>query len=99
VLQYVFPKGAGGTPDRRTIEAAVPEIKKQLGILDEAYGARNVLVGDQLTLPDLLLAPIVFYVGMFPEGKALLADVPNVMRAHASMAERPSFKETMPKLA
>jgi glutathione S-transferase len=98
VLQYVFPKGDGGQPDRATIDKAVPEIRKQLGILDEAYGVRNVLVGDQVTMPDLLLAPIVFYVGMFPEGKGLLADVPNLVRAHAWMAARPSFKETMPKL-
>jgi glutathione S-transferase len=98
VLQYVFPKGDGGQPDRATIDKAVPEIRKQLGILDEAYGARNVLVGDQVTMPDLLLAPIVFYVGMFPEGKGLLADAPNLVRAHAWMAARPSFKETMPKL-
>jgi len=98
VLQYVFPKGEGGAPDRKTIDAAVPEIKKQLGILNEAYGPRNILVGDQITVPDLLLAPILFYVGMFPEGKAALAEVPNVTRAHAWIAERPSFKETAPKL-
>ena len=98
VLQYVFPKGAGGTPDRKTIDAAVPEIGKQLAILEQAYGPRNVLVGDQITLPDLLLAPIVFYVGMFPEGKLALAEAPNVARAHAWMAARPSFKDTAPKL-
>jgi glutathione S-transferase len=49
-------------------------------------------------VPDLLLAPILFYVGMFPEGKAALAEVPNVTRAYAWIAERPSFKETAPKL-
>jgi glutathione S-transferase len=98
VLQYVFPKGEGGKPDRATIDKAVPEIRHQLGILDAAYGPRNVLVGDQLTLPDLLLAPIVFYLGMFPESKGVLGELPNLMRAHAWIAARPSFKETIPKL-
>lgn len=98
VLQYVFPKGAGGAPDRATIDAAVPEIRKQLGILDRAYGKRNVLVGETPTLPDLLLAPIVFYLGLFPEGKALLAEAPSLSRAHAWMAARPSFRETAPPL-
>ena len=98
VLQSVFQKGADGTPDRALIDKAVPEIKSQLAVLDHAYGQRNLLVGDTVTLADLLLAPIVFYLGMFPESKALLATAPNVSRAHAAMAERESFKTTAPKL-
>jgi glutathione S-transferase len=98
VLQYVFPKGEGGAPDRRTIDAALPEIEQLLAVLDKAYGPRNYLVGEQVTMADLFLAPIVFYLGMFPESKALLAKVPNVGRAYAAMTERESFKATMPKL-
>ena len=98
VLQYVFPKGEGGAPDRKTIDAALPEIAQLLEILDKAYGQRNFLVGDKVTMADLFLAPIVFYLGMFPESKALLAKVPNVSRAYAAMTERESFKATMPKL-
>jgi glutathione S-transferase len=98
VLQYVFPKGADGAPDRAVIDKAVPEIRSQLAVLDRAYGPRNLLAGDTVTLADLLLAPIVFYLPMFPEGKTLLAEVPNVVRAHAAFAERESFKSTMPKL-
>jgi glutathione S-transferase len=98
ILQYVFPKGANNTPDRAVIDAAVPQIKSQLEVFDRAYGPRNLLAGDTVTLADLLLAPIIFSLGMFPEGKVLLAGAPNVTRAHAWMAERPSFKSTMPKL-
>ena len=98
VLQYVFPKGANGAPDHAVIAAAVPDIKSQLDVLDRAYDSRNVLVGDAVSMADLFLAPIVFYLGMFPEGKAALAGAPNVARAHAWMAERPSFKATMPTL-
>jgi glutathione S-transferase len=98
VLQYVFPKGADGAPDRAVIDKALPEIKSQLEVLDRAYGPRNLLAGDTLTLADLLLAPIVFYLPLFPEGKTLLAGAPNVARAHAAMAERESFKATAPKL-
>jgi glutathione S-transferase len=97
VLQYVFPKGEGGAPDRKTIDAALPEIGELLEILDKAYGQRNFLVGDKVTMADLFLAPIVVYLGMFPESKALLAKVSNVSRAHAAISERESFKATMPK--
>jgi glutathione S-transferase len=96
VLQYVFPKGADGKPDRAVIDAAIPDIRAQLEVLDRAYGPRNVLAGDTVTMADLLFAPIVFYLGMFPETKALLAQLPNVTRAHAWIAARPSFRTTMP---
>jgi glutathione S-transferase len=98
VLQYIFPKGEGGAPDRKTIDAALPEIEHLLATLDKTYGKRNFLVGDAVTMADLFLTPIVFYLGMFPESKALLDKVPNVSRAHAAIAERESFKGTMPKL-
>ena len=98
VLHYVFPKGEGGAPDRKIIDAALPEIEQLLGILDKAYGKRNFLVGEAVTMADLFLAPIIFYLGMFPESRALLAKMQNVSRAHAAIAERESFKATMPEL-
>ncbi len=96
VLQYVFPRGAEGKPDRAVIDAAMKEMPKQLALLDDAYGARNTLAGDTVTLADLLLAPIVCYLAMFPEARAALADVPNVRRAHDWIAQRESFTATMP---
>jgi glutathione S-transferase len=98
VLQYVFPKGAGGAPDRAVIDAAIPEMRAQLHALEQGYGARNMLAGDAVTIADLLLAPIVAYLGMFPESKAILAELPNVRRAHAAIGERPSFQSTLPPL-
>ena len=98
VLQYIFPKGPDGQPDRAAIDEALPEIEKQLGILDAAYGARNFLVGDSVTLADLFVAPTLFYVGVMPEGETLLAGAPNVKRACAAMAERQSFTATLPPM-
>jgi glutathione S-transferase len=98
VLQYVFPKGADGAPERGVIDKALPEIRSQLEVLDLAYGPRTLLAGATVTLADLLLAPIIFYLPQFPEGKSLLAAAPNVARAHAAFAERESFKATAPKL-
>jgi len=96
VLQYVFPKGEGGKPDRMTIDAALPEIEGLLAALNKAYGERNFLAGDALTMADLFLAPIVHYLGMFPESKGLLGTFADLRRAHAAIAERESFKTTAP---
>ncbi len=96
VLQYVFPKGADGQPDRAVIDAALPEIDRHLQVFDAAYGGRDYLVGSGLSMADLFLAPILAYVGMFPEGAELLRKYPNVTRAQAVMRERPSFAATQP---
>jgi len=62
-----------------------------LGVFDKAYGANDYLVDNKVSLPDILLAPAVSYLGLFPEGKELLAQHPNVKRARDAFAARPSF--------
>lgn len=96
VLQYVIPRGADGKPDRKVIETALPEIKHQLDVIEKAYDGRDFLVGTQLSLADILLAPIVFYLQIFPESKALIEAHPNVAKAHAVIAQRESFTATLP---
>jgi len=98
VLQYIFPKGADGKPDRATIDGAIADMKRYLALLDAGYGARNFIVGDRLSLADLLLAPLLFYVGRMPEGGKLIASFPNLLRGQANMAERESFKATIPPM-
>lgn len=93
VLQYAFPKGANGQPDRAVIAASAGELPEKLAIFERGY-TRPFLAGQQPTMPDYFLAPIVGYLDMFPESKAALASFPNLMHAHAAMKERPSWKET-----
>jgi len=98
VLQYVFPKGENGQPDRAVIDQAIADMKQDFAVLDKAYGERDYLVGDNLSLADLLLAPILFYVVSMPEGKTVLEPFANVRRAYAAIAQRPSFTATVPSL-
>jgi glutathione S-transferase len=96
VLQYIFPKGPDGKPDRAVIEGALKQIPAQLAALDKAYGSGDYLAGPSLSSADLFLAPILFYLEQFPEGKSLLAAAPNVQRAQDVIRNRASFKETQP---
>lgn len=90
VLQYVFKK-----EDRSVLEAAAKELPGMLAHVERGY-ARPFLAGQNPTLPDFFLAPIVGYLEMFPESKAALAGFPKLMRAHAAVKERASWKETQP---
>jgi glutathione S-transferase len=91
VLQYVFPRGPNGQPDRAVIDAALPEIRKVLGALDRAVGTRDFLVGDRLTTADILLVPMAAYVKAMPEGKEMMSALPALRRMTDKLAERPSY--------
>lgn len=99
VVQYVFPKGPDGQPDRATIDAALPDIKAQLERIDGALAANDYLAGPQISLADLFLAPVLTYVARMPEGSELLQGHANIQRAGAAMHARPSFQKTLPPMA
>jgi glutathione S-transferase len=97
VLQYVFPNGEGGQPDRGVIDKAVGEMATQLAALERAYGRSDFLAGGALSFADLFVAPILAYVEALPEGARLLSDMPNIRRAQAGLRQRPSFIATDPQ--
>jgi glutathione S-transferase len=93
VLGYVFAKD--GKPDPARIAGAVEKMKQQIPVLDAAV-ANGYLVGDSFTLADMNLMPILFYLGYFPEGAALLDGTTHLKAYFERHAARPSFKNTMP---
>src|ERR1700688_933479 len=95
---YIAPKTAG-KPDREAIEAVMPAVREQLGILDKAVARTGYLVGDQFTFADINLLPILDRVGQFPEGAEALAATTNLAAYYARHAARPSFARTMPPAA
>ena len=96
VLQYIFPKGEGGQPDRAVIGRALQEMPAQLAVLERAYGKSDYLAGPKPSLADLFVAPILAYVEQFPEGRQLLRDLPNIRRGQLLLRQRASFTGTDP---
>jgi glutathione S-transferase len=74
------------------VQAGVPAMERDLGILDAAFGKSKWLAGDELSLADLLLAPILQTASMFPEGQTAIGKVKNVSRAFGELSSRESFK-------
>ena len=52
LVAYIAPKTSDGKPDREAIEAVMPAVREQLGILDHAVAKTGYLVGDQFTFAD-----------------------------------------------
>lgn len=73
LFAYAVPKTADGKPDQNTIEAVTPAVRAQLSILDKAVATTGYLVGDQFTLADINLMPILYYIRQLPEGASAVA--------------------------
>jgi glutathione S-transferase len=96
LFHYIFPKTADGQPDRNGIDAVAPTLREQIGILDRAIARTGHLVGDQFTLADANLMPILFYVRQFPEARDAIAAAKGLTAYYDRHAERPSLKNTVP---
>lgn len=94
VLPYLFPQGPDGQPDRGVIDGALRDMPAQLAALDRAYGSSDWPAGGALSMADLFVAPILAGVERMPEGPSLLAAVPNLRRAQATLRRRDSFMQT-----
>jgi glutathione S-transferase len=96
LFAYIAPKTADGKPDRAAIDAVMPMVREQLGILDRAVAATGYLAGDRFTFADINLLPILHRVGQAPEGAEALAAARHLSAYYDRHAARPSFASTMP---
>jgi glutathione S-transferase len=96
LFAYIAPNTADGRPDRAAIEAVMPALRQQIGILDQAVAATGYLVEDQFTFADINLLPILHRVGQLPEGAATLAATAHLALYYDRHASRPSFERTNP---
>jgi glutathione S-transferase len=93
---YIIARLAGRAPDRSAIDAVLPDVRKQVAVLDQAVAQTGYLVGDLFTLADVNLLPILHRLGQAPEGGELLAGATHLAAYYNRHAERPSFQRTMP---
>jgi glutathione S-transferase len=93
---YIAAKAADGEPDRATIEAVLPALRQQIGVLDRAVAKTGFLVDEQFTFADINLLPLLYRVRQAPEGAEAIAAAPHLSRYYDQHAARPSFQRTMP---
>jgi glutathione S-transferase len=93
---YIAAKHAGTAPDRKAIDAVLPAVRAQIGILDKAVARTGHLVGDRFSFADINLLPILYYIRRLPEGAEAFAAATNLAAYYDRHAARPSFVSTMP---
>jgi glutathione S-transferase len=96
VLAHLIPTGADGQPDRTVIDRLLPAMRTQILALDKAVGKTGHLAGQGLTLADINLMPVLYFVQRFPEGAEMVRSAGALADYFARHAERPSYNATIP---
>jgi len=82
----------GGTPDEAKIAAAKPNAVACVEAIEGLMG-EPFLIGDELSMADLMLAPHVYYFSVTPEGREILKGG-KLHRWIERMQARPSMQRT-----
>lgn len=96
VWQRIVVPSRGGSADEAMVAAALPEMVKQLDIVETGLSGRDHLAGEDVSLADMLLLPILSYLKMTPEGGPEMAKRAGVSGWYERMADRPSYTATLP---
>jgi len=95
LVLYLFPNTADGKPDRAKIDAGLPAMMKSLQVIEAAVGG-GYLVGDDFTLADAMVTPILYYAARGPESGEIVKNSPALSAYLAKQMARPSIAVTTP---
>lgn len=97
VVQRLFVALLANGTDENIIRAGIPKAELCLREIERIHGGDTFLVGNRVSLADLYLVPIIFYLRLTPE-KTLLAPHKGLDAWWHAMSERPSVTKTVPNL-
>jgi glutathione S-transferase len=95
-VAYFFPGTPDGSPNRVAIDAVAPKLEPHFALLDRAVAKTGYLVGDALTLADINLLPILYYMSKLPESGEILRAKSNLARYVEKLLARKTIADTIP---
>jgi glutathione S-transferase len=93
---HLFPDFVGGKNEAMR-KGGLEDGRKVLELVMKTKGSSPFIAGDNLSLADLYLAPIAFYVSLTPDKDALF-NVPGFAEWWTKIQALQSFKDTQPDL-
>jgi glutathione S-transferase len=90
-IQRLIVPSQGGQPDEAAIQAAIPNVTTALEAIEAIATGTPYLFGDQATLADLYLLPVVLYLSKTPEFDTVMAATPTLRTWWQTASQRPSF--------
>ena len=93
---YISARLGNHEPDRNAINSVLPELHRQISVLDAAVERTGFLVGGRLTYADINLMPILHRLSQAPEGNVALGGAVHLSKYYEQHATRVSFQRTSP---
>lgn len=99
LLEFAFPKGEKGAIRMDKVADAQPNVIAVLDILEQQIGDQAFICGDQFTIADALLIPMLDYLAGLPHGDQLLRADMRLTAYIGRMQKRASCQNVLPKPA
>ena len=96
LVAYFFPGTADGSPDRARIDAALPKLGPVFAMLEAELTKHPYLGGDEFTLADIFLFPLVNFLPRGPESAEHMKASPHLQAWFDRVNARPSAVATLP---
>ena len=95
-IPRVLVPSLGGQTDEAQVKAAKPQAMLFLTETNRLLGGTPFFGGNNVSLADLHLLPVLTYLQATPEGRSLMSDSPGLGAWMARMNQRGSVKAVMP---
>ncbi|MEM8788512.1 MAG: glutathione S-transferase family protein [Pseudomonadota bacterium] len=95
VFGYIFPGTEDGAPDRARIDGLRDTLASKLGAVTQGLSAG--ILGARRSVLDIMMTPILFYVGQFPEGAAAIESDSRLADYRDALVQHPDIAATAPQ--
>src|SRR6185437_13607160 len=96
-FQRLVAPRLGMKTDEEAVAKSVPRANICLAEFERIAGDDEFLAGERVSLADLMVAPLVYYLAKTPEAPATLAEHPKMQAWLKRIESRQSFQVTTPK--
>jgi glutathione S-transferase len=95
LIEFAFPKGENNAVRLDIVKSAIPKASKALKVIAEQLEKTGVIGGEQLTIADMLLAPMLAYLSSLPQDFNLLPNYPTVAAYLTKLMGHPSCQKVL----
>lgn len=95
LLEFVFPKGEGGSVRQNVVKAAEPDLIYVLDLLNNQLAKEKYLVGDVFTIADAIAAPMLDYLYNLPAAKDHFSELSHLVAYVHRLRKRPSVAKVL----
>ncbi|MBN3560969.1 glutathione S-transferase family protein [Aliamphritea spongicola] len=95
LLEFAFPKGEDGSIRMDKVAEHQPAVIDMLGLLEHQLAGKPFICGEQYSMADTILTPMLDYLSGLPHADELLAATPELKAWTERMQARDSGKQVL----